>query len=130
MIVSARGGGGLASPTERRRGLDFDMNARCSASSLALLDSVLDIANMIAAPAAAPRAVPINVFVGKSDFAEAVLVREMPGLGASDQTDLDVDDARSSAVCILDFVWEALEANEPLDIIDSAADWASSWTGL
>ena len=69
-----------------------------------------------AAPAAAPRAVPMRALPGKSDFVGAVLDLEMPCEGASDFAFLEVVEARSRAVCILDF-FEVFDAKEPCETI-------------
>lgn len=69
-----------------------------------------------AAPAAAPKAVPMRAFPGKSDLAGAVLDLEMPCEGASDLVFLEVVEARSRAVCVLDF-FEVLDASEPCETI-------------
>lgn len=81
---------------------------------------------MSAAPAAAPRAVPIKVLFEKPVLAGAVLVRAIPCDGAMDLTDFDVLEARSSAVCIRDRARDALEATLRFERTDSAIDCTSS----
>ena len=67
------------------------------------------MANISAAPAAAPSAVPRIALDEKPELDGIVATLAMPCDGAEGLTEPDVDLARSNAVCILDLAVGAFE---------------------
>ena len=94
----------------RSRGLER-VEAAKEASSRALSRSDWHIAYANAAPAAAPSRVPTKALPTLSCPIGSVCVRVIPDVGACDPfIDFEAVEARSSAVCALDFALKTLES--------------------